>query len=107
MKVVLTEGARMVELFYPDAVLERMAHTGYSEKESASVKAITNPLVAQFWAGHNLEENDWLGLASSLLNEVFSADFLTPLQEVDTAFALKVGDFTTYYYCCKNINVII
>ena len=61
LKVVLTEGARMVELFYPDAVLARMAHTGSSEKELAPVKTIINPLAVQFWAGYDIEENDWLG----------------------------------------------
>ena len=95
----------MVELFYPDAVLARMALSGSPEKESATIRAMPNTLVAQFWAGHNIDENDWLGLASSLLSEIFSAEFLTPLQEVDTAFALKVSDLTTYCRCCKAMNV--
>ena len=91
LKIVLTEGTRMVELFYPDAVLVRMKYEGSSEKESSSLKVGANNPISQFWAGYNLEENDWLGLASSLLAEIFSAEFLTPLQDVDTAFSLKVS----------------
>ena len=94
----------MVELFYPDAVLARMALSGSPEKESATIRAMPNTQVAQYWAGHNIDENDWLGLASSLLSEIFSAEFLTPLQEVDTAFALKVSDLTTYSRCCKAMH---
>ena len=95
LKVVLTEGARMVEMFYPEAVLARMSNVPggtLSEKDDLQNTNGTpaDAAVIQFWAGHSLPENDWLGLASNLLTEVFSADFLTPLQEIDTAFALKV-----------------
>ena len=92
MKIVLTEGTRMVELFYPDAVLGRMASSeqpplgkGLDSLEKGSHNAIN-----QFWMEQNLQENDWLGLASNLLTEVFSLEFLTPLQDVDTVFSLKV-----------------
>ena len=87
---MLTEGARMVELFYPEAVLGRMNIESYVN-DSDSLKQLhhANP-IATFWAGHNVQENDWLGLASSLLTEIFSLEFLTPLQDVDTAFSLKV-----------------
>ena len=92
LKIVLTEGARMVALFYPDAVLGRMitATEFLHNKEVDSLRPGSYNPVAQFWAGHNLQEHDWLGLASNLLTEVFSAEFLTPLQDVDTVFSLKV-----------------
>jgi hypothetical protein len=91
LKIVLTEGARMVEIFYPDAVLGRMSTTKSSQvKEFDSLKHITHNALGLFWSGHNLHENDWLGLASNLLTEVFSSEFLTPLQDVDTVFSLKV-----------------
>ena len=90
LKIVLTEGARMVELFYPEAVLGRMkVESQINEGDSLKPLYHANP-VTTFWAGHNLQENDWLGLVSSLLTEVFSVEFLTPLQDVDTAFSLKV-----------------
>ena len=80
----------MVELFYPEAVLNRM-NVAAQGNDYDSLKLVhhSNP-VATFWAGHNLQEGDWLGLASSLLTEIFSVEFLTPLQDVDTAFSLKV-----------------
>ena len=91
LKIVLTEGARMVELFYPDAVLGRMTNTNPSQgKESDTFRHAMNSSLIQFWSGHNLQENDWLGLTSNLLTEVFSSEFLTPLQDVDTVFSLKV-----------------
>ena len=96
LKIVLTEGTRMVELFYPDAVLGRMASfnqpslgKGLDSLEKGSHCTAIN----QFWMEQNLQENDWLGLASNLLTEVFSLEFLTPLQDVDTVFSLKVNCF--------------
>ena len=83
----------MVEIFYPDAVLGRMSNTkSYQGKQFDSLKQIAHNALAQFWSGHNLQENDWLGLASNLLTEVFSSEFLTPLQDVDTVFSLKVSN---------------
>ena len=80
----------MVEIFYPEAVLGRM-NIENQINDCGSLKPLhhANP-IATFWAGHNVQENDWLGLASSLLTEIFSLEFLTPLQDVDTAFSLKV-----------------
>jgi hypothetical protein len=35
-------------------------------------------------------EEDWIGLVSALYSEIFSPEFLTPMQETDTTFHLKV-----------------
>ncbi len=37
-----------------------------------------------------VREDDWVGLVSAMYCEIFSEDFLTPLQETDTTFHLKV-----------------
>ena len=93
LKIVLTEGTRMVELFYPDAVLGRMASSDQpsSGEGSNSLEKGAHNAINQFWMEQNLQQNDWLGLASNLLTEVFSLEFLTPLQDVDTVFSLKVN----------------
>ena len=93
LKIVLTEGTRMVELFYPDAVLGRMASSDQPSlgKGLNSLEKGSHNAIHQFWMEQNLQENDWLGLASNLLTEVFSLEFLTPLQDVDTVFSLKVN----------------
>ena len=83
----------MVELFYPDAVLGRMASSDQPAlgKGLNSLEKGSHNAIHQFWMEQNLQENDWLGLASNLLTEVFSLEFLTPLQDVDTVFSLKVN----------------
>ena len=94
LKIVLTEGTRMVELFYPDAVLGRMAcsdQPSLGKGLDSLEKGSHCTAIHQFWMEQNLQENDWLGLASNLLTEVFSLEFLTPLQDVDTVFSLKVN----------------
>ena len=100
LKIVLTEGTRMVELFYPDAVLGRMASSDQPSlgKGLNSLEKGSHNAIHQFWMEQNLQENDWLGLASNLLTEVFSLEFLTPLQDVDTVFSLKVNSFGCLQY---------
>ena len=107
LKIVLTEGTRMVELFYPDAVLGRMASSdqpSLGKGLDSLEKGSHCTAIHQFWMEQNLQENDWLGLASNLLTEVFSLEFLTPLQDVDTVFSLKVNSFGCLQYSVLNIH---
>lgn len=63
----------MLERFYPNHVLHRLPAT---EEE--------------FWEAKGLGMNDWSGLAALIFAEIFSLDFLTPLDEMDTGFKLEV-----------------
>jgi hypothetical protein len=74
LKIVLQQGTVMIETFYTENVMPKMTETE----------------VKNFWFTKNLKDNDWLGLTSFLLSELFSPDFLTPLQELDATFSLKV-----------------
>ena len=77
LRIVLQEGARLTKEFYPSNVLARMNSEGQQS----------------FWFDRNLVKGDFVGLASSLLAGTFSQDFLTPLQEIDLSFHLKVCTF--------------
>lgn len=63
----------------------------------------------KFWNEYDLEANDWfgkdfsfdsrpsthsirIGLTSKLLQELFCRDFLTPLEQTDVFYSLKVID---------------
>lgn len=61
----------MLERFYPNHVLARLS---ISEEE--------------FWDAKGLSPGDWAGLAGLMYTDIFSLDFLTPLDETDTAFRL-------------------
>ena len=109
LKIVLTEGTRMVELFYPDAVLGRMASSdqpSLGKGLNSLEKGSHCTAIHQFWMEQNLQENDWLGLASNLLTEVFSLEFLTPLQDVDTVFSLKVNFLWLSATFCIKFDVV-
>uniref|UniRef100_A0A0K8SGW4 Uncharacterized protein n=1 Tax=Lygus hesperus TaxID=30085 RepID=A0A0K8SGW4_LYGHE len=72
----------MLERLYPSHVLWRLV---ISEQE--------------FWDGKALQMNDWPGLAALLYADIFSLDFLTPLDESDTSFRLEASpqvDLTRY-----------
>ncbi|KAK2178211.1 hypothetical protein NP493_553g00000 [Ridgeia piscesae] len=73
LKVILLQTANMLQEFYPRRVLHRLPQSQDS-----------------FWEGRHLEPDDWQGLASQLLAEVFSTAFLTPLEATDTCFRLEV-----------------
>ena len=74
LKTVLHHGTIMVEKFYVEQVMTRMTETE----------------VQKFWSNKQLKKNDWLSLTSYLLSDLFSPEFMIPLQTVDTTFALKV-----------------
>lgn len=64
----------MLERFYPAHVLQRI---GGSEED--------------FWEGRGLSPGDWAGLAGLMYSDIFSLDFLTPLDDNDTMFKLEVN----------------
>ena len=51
---------------------------------------MTETEVQKFWSNKQLKKKDWLSLTSYLLSDLFSPEFMIPLQTVDTTFALKV-----------------
>ena len=81
LRVVLQEGTRITKEFYPGNVLARMTGEGQQS----------------FWSVRHLEPKDYVGLTSNLLAETFSQDFLTPLQETDLSFQLKVRKDRLYF----------
>lgn len=46
--------------------------------------------LSEFWQSRNLQEGDWTGLSRSLMTEIFHADFLVPLEQIDQSFRLRV-----------------
>lgn len=71
LKVAIQQGAMMLEKFYPNHIFHRL---GCTEDE--------------FWDNKALSPGDWAGLAGLLYSELFSLDFLTPLDHTDTTFRL-------------------
>lgn len=67
----------MLERFYPSHVLQRLP---IHEDD--------------FWESKGLSVNDWAGLAGLMYADIFSLDFLTPLDDTDTRFRLEV--------CCSS-----
>ncbi|KAI0224495.1 hypothetical protein LSAT2_024502 [Lamellibrachia satsuma] len=81
LKVIILQTANMLEEFYPSRVIRRLS---LSEE--------------MFWESRHLEAEDWRGLASQLLAEVFSSAFLTPLEATDTCFRLEVQHLNLMRY---------
>ncbi|CAF4746596.1 unnamed protein product [Rotaria sp. Silwood1] len=82
LTAVLIEGKQLVEKWYPKRILSYL-----NEDETE-----------KFWNDYDLEENDWLGLASKLLQELFCRDFLTPLEQTDVCYSLQVDHITLSKY---------
>lgn len=62
-----------MEYWYPQHVIQKLS---ISEEE--------------FWESKGLSINDWSALAVVFLTDIFSLDFLTPLDDADTKFKLEV-----------------
>ncbi|XP_050297770.1 uncharacterized protein LOC126737100 isoform X2 [Anthonomus grandis grandis] len=71
LKIAIQQGAMMLERFYPSHMFAKL---GCTEDE--------------FWDNKALSPGDWAGLAAMLYSELFSLDFLTPLDHTDTTFRL-------------------
>lgn len=63
----------MLEYWYPQHVIQKLS---ISEEE--------------FWESKGLVINDWSALAVVFFTDIFSLDFLTPLDDTDTKFKLEV-----------------
>ncbi|XP_008202982.1 uncharacterized protein LOC100123730 isoform X2 [Nasonia vitripennis] len=72
LKVVIQQAALMLERFYPTHVFSRM-----SSPED------------DFWENKGLGVGDWAGLAGLMYADIFSLDFLQPLDDADTKFKLE------------------
>ncbi|XP_043500875.1 uncharacterized protein LOC122523280 isoform X1 [Polistes fuscatus] len=72
LKVVIQQGALMLERLYPLHVFARL--TGNEE---------------DFWENKGLGVGDWAGLAGLMYADIFSLDFLQPLDDSDTKFRLE------------------
>uniref|UniRef100_A0A6P7GE45 Uncharacterized protein LOC114337028 n=1 Tax=Diabrotica virgifera virgifera TaxID=50390 RepID=A0A6P7GE45_DIAVI len=70
-QISIQQGALMLERFYPKQIIPKL---GCTED--------------QFWDSRALSPGDWAGLAGLLYSELFSLDFLTPLDHTDTSFRL-------------------
>ncbi|CAF2071959.1 unnamed protein product, partial [Rotaria magnacalcarata] len=82
LTAVLIEGTQLVEKWYPQRIFS------YLNKNE----------LEKFWNDYDLEPNDWLSLASKLLQELFCRDFLTPLEQTDVFYSLKVDHSTVSKY---------
>ncbi|XP_012271893.1 uncharacterized protein LOC105695146 isoform X2 [Orussus abietinus] len=71
LKVAIQQAARMLERHYPSHVFARL--TGNEE---------------DFWESKGLVSGDWAGLSGLMYADIFSLDFLQPLDEADTKFKL-------------------
>jgi len=70
----------MLEYWYPQHVIQKLS---ISEEE--------------FWESKGLSINDWSALAVVFLTDIFSLDFLTPLDDTDTKFKLEVTNTKNKY----------
>nr|CAD7439625.1 unnamed protein product [Timema bartmani] len=73
LKIAIQQAALMLERFYPLHVLQRLP---INEED--------------YWESKGLSVHDWAGLAGLMYADIFSLDFLTPLDETDTKFRLEV-----------------
>ncbi|XP_026671760.1 uncharacterized protein LOC108627846 isoform X2 [Ceratina calcarata] len=72
LKVVIQQGALMLERLYPSHVFARLSG---SEDD--------------FWENKGLSVGDWAGLAGLMYADIFSLNFLQPLDDMDTKFRLE------------------
>nr|CAD7256838.1 unnamed protein product [Timema shepardi] len=72
LKIAIQQAALMLERFYPLHVLQRLP---INEED--------------YWESKGLSVHDWAGLAGLMYADIFSLDFLTPLDEMDTKFRLE------------------
>lgn len=72
LKMAIQQAALLLEKFYPSHVLRNL------------------PILEEdFWENKGLVSHDWAGLAGLMYSDIFSLDFLTPLDEGDTKFKLE------------------
>ncbi|CAF1136833.1 unnamed protein product [Rotaria magnacalcarata] len=82
LTAVLVKGTELVGKWYPSRILPYLNETE----------------LEKFWHDLDLEPNDWFGLTSKLLQELFCRDFLTPLEQTDAFYSLEVDQLTLSKY---------
>lgn len=82
LTAVLIEGTKLVEKWYPTRIFS------YYNRQQ----------IEKFWNDQDLESNDWFGLTSKLLQQIFCHDFLTPLEQTDVYYSLQVEHLTLSKY---------
>ncbi|KAL4132482.1 hypothetical protein QTP88_009622 [Uroleucon formosanum] len=91
LKVTVALASKMLEYWYPQHVMQKLS---ISEEE--------------FWESKGLSINDWSALAIVFLTDIFSLDFLTPLDDADTKFKLETDqsvDLSRFYNAVQSINI--
>lgn len=68
---------------------EKLTKSFYEEKLLPSIDA---SLLDKFWASNDCAEGDYKGVATKLLSQVFSEQFLEPLEVTDETFVIHVED---------------
>lgn len=89
--MIIQQGAMMLERLYPSHVLARLIT---SEDD--------------FWENKGLSVGDWAGLAGLMYAEIFSLNFLQPLDDTDTKFKLEPHpgiDLTRYTEMVHNTEL--
>lgn len=90
LHLTVRQAAIMLEKFYPIHVLRRLQ---ISE--------------TQFWESKGLAFQDWASLAAQMLSELFSAEFLTPLEETNIWYELgaQVDNLHRYTEMLQNASL--
>ncbi|XP_037776345.1 uncharacterized protein LOC119573262 isoform X2 [Penaeus monodon] len=69
-------------------ILERSINKSGSRKSGLHESKFAT--VEEWWDSKGLAVGDYAGLASLIFTEIFSSDFLTPMEETDTSFQMEV-----------------
>lgn len=86
--MAIQQAALLLEKFYPSHVLRNL------------------PILEEdFWENKGLVSHDWPGLAGLMYSDIFSLDFLTPLDEADTKFKLEVCIPQVPFHFCSFILI--
>lgn len=88
LQIAIQQGALMMERLYSSGLVG----AGVSEEE--------------FWESKGLSPNDWPGLAGLMYTDIFSLDFLTPLDDQDTRFKLEVHIYARHiiFYLVRSVS---
>lgn len=94
IQVTVALASKMLEYWYTQHVIQKLS---ISEEE--------------FWESKGLAVNDWSALAVVFFTDIFSLDFLTPLDDTDTKFKLEVlynkNKVYCYYLLLKYVQLLI
>ncbi|CAF0727699.1 unnamed protein product [Didymodactylos carnosus] len=81
LSLVLIEAGQLVKKWYPQRILP------YLQKD-----------IELFWNSYDLEQDDWIGLASKLLKELFFDHILVPLEHTDAHYSLQIDHLSLKKY---------